>query len=256
MTRNPQITFIYKNFQSNYLILLLITSLPTKASKFQSELRSVTFECFEGPVFSLATKKYSPSSLTNKEMHITNGNITGFQFKDLQTNNICKLRLAHINIGGGLKHKMEEMENIFDTTSADIIGVSESNQLKDDHIETNNINYNFYSGFNYHPSKTRLGVFVKKGIKVKVLTKMMKSVEIPSVWLEISVRNQKIFVINAYREHKKWLPKSMRNESKESEKVKNQLTRFQGFVDAWSKLLDHNMEVWMLGDFNIDEEHV
>ena len=84
---------------------------------------------------------YFVNSISNKEMHIYNGNIFSREGQSL--------KLAHLNFRGGLKHKSSDAQFIFDKYKVDLLGVSESNQLIDDIIVTNNTNYNFIPGFNY-----------------------------------------------------------------------------------------------------------
>ena len=100
-------------------------------------------------LFGLNLSHFS-KSISNKEMHIINGNIFN------------KLRIAHQNIRGGLYYKMNEIEILFDKFQSDILGISEANYSPMNPIETNNINYNLIPGLNYSKNYTRLVVFVKK----------------------------------------------------------------------------------------------
>ena len=173
-----------------------------------------------------------------------NGNIV--------SNNNYELRLAHWNIGGALKHKAAELEAILDSVKPDVLGISETNQLRGDNYTIGSLNYNFVSAFCYCPEKTRLGVFVKKGLTYKVRDDITKLLEIPSVWLEIKGDRKTILVVNIYREHRLWLPKSQRAVSIESDKINNQFSRFRRLVEIWASKLNSYHEVWMLGDFNLD----
>ena len=73
-----------------------------------------------------------------------------------------------------------------------------------DNVDYSNTEYNFIPGFK---EKTRLSVFVKKGLSYKIRYDIMSSLEILCVWLEMKERdpttriNRLITVINIYREH-------------------------------------------------------
>ena len=92
----------------------------------------------------LPTRATEYRVISNKEMHIVNGNK---QSKGSNFNNKKQgqqtIVLAHLNIGGGLKHKMAEMDYILDKYNIDVLGISESNQLSEDVILTHDKNYNF-----------------------------------------------------------------------------------------------------------------
>ena len=187
--------------------------------------------------------------LSNREMHITNGNIPR------RRGQLC-LKLGHYNIRGGLKHKGAELDYIFDKYAIDVLGISESNQLAEDHIATNDKNYNFVPAFNYNPSKTRLGVFIKKGLNFKVNKNKMDRVDLPCVWLEMTTQGQKIAVVNVYREFRLWLPKADRERSKASASISEQFNRWENFVELWKESVPEYDELWVLGDMNFDPAHV
>ena len=62
---------------------------------------------------------YFVNSISNKEMHIHNGNIFSREGQSL--------KLAHLNFRGGLKHKSSDAQFIFEKYKVDLFGVSESN---------------------------------------------------------------------------------------------------------------------------------
>ena len=54
-------------------------------------------------------------------------------------------------------------------------------------------------------------------------------------------KGKKVAIVNIYREHKLWLPKSLKNRAKMSEKTKSQWDRFSNFLDVWEDELENNL---------------
>ena len=163
-------------------------------------------------MFPKTTEGFWYREITNRTMHIQNGNIRSDllrlkSFKSSKIRDFSKsslLSMGHLNIGGALKHKIHELEILFDQEQFDILGISEANLLKDDVIITNNLNYNFISAFTYEESKTRLGVFIKKGLNYNINKDIVKGLDIPIVWIELTIRGVSIAIVHIYREHKKF----------------------------------------------------
>ena len=162
------------------------------------------------------------------------------------------IKMSAINLRGGLREKSAEIDLILADYKIDILGVSESNQLKDDYIEVANKNYSFEPCFNYTDKKTRLGVFIKNTIKYKIRRDKMTALKMPTVWLELDLLGKKMVVINVYREFKFYLPKSRDLEAHHSGRMSAQIGRFEEFVTAWEDALNEYDEVWVMGDFNFD----
>ena len=101
---------------------------------------------------------YHYRSISNKVMHSANGNIRRI------TSGKSSLKFSHINVRGALREKSADIDLILSKYKVDILGISESNQLKDDFIQTNDKNYVFEPCFNYTDTKTRLGVYIKNSL--------------------------------------------------------------------------------------------
>ena len=187
--------------------------------------------------------RFYSRSISNKAIQTVNGNGQ-------------ILKLAHLNLNGGLKHKIPDIECIFDHFNIDVLGLSETNQLARDSIITNNKNYNFEPAFNYCTEKTRVGVFVKKGIHYKVNRAKMNQVQIPIVWLDFKIKGEKIAIVNAYREFKLYLPRAERPRAKRSQRPHEQFERFESFVRLWETSIPEYDEIWVLGDMNYDIQRV
>ena len=140
--------------------------------------------------------EYSHRYISNKTMHVSNGNIA---------RSLKFLKLAHLNTRGGLKGtKLDELGIVLDKHLPDIFGVSEINHDERDNMPTSKLNYNFIPGFTYSDQKTRLGVFVKRGIVYKIRKDIMKKLDLPCVWLDVTANDEKIAVVNCYREFRKY----------------------------------------------------
>ena len=186
---------------------------------------------------------YKKSNITNKFIKAYNGNIASW-------NTTSRMRIAHLNIRGGLKHKEAEIDYLLDKYKLDIFGLSETNQLKRDVINTNNRNYVFEPGFTYSDEKTRLGVFVKRGISYKVNKNIMSKLQVPCVWLDLKIKGAKIAIVNVYREFQLYLPKEIRDMN--SRGISEQYNRFENFIQVWMDNSKNYDEIWTLGDFNLD----
>ena len=92
-------------------------------------------------------------------MHATNGNIV--VGKDL--------KMASLNIRGGLKDKKAEIEIILERYRPDFLGLSETNQSCHDSIDYDDTMYNFVPGFTYSQKVTRVGILVRKGLFIFIL---------------------------------------------------------------------------------------
>ena len=203
-----------------------------------------TMECVSDGIDT--SNLYHFKFISNGEIHATNGNIRRRSGK----NNL--LKFSALNVRGGLKDKLPEVEMLLNKYNIHLLGTSETNQLKDDVIQTNDINYNFEPCFNYSESKTRLGVFIHKSLTYKIRRDKMKKLKMPTVWIELKTSVSNILVINVYREFKMYLPKSQRAEAHKSNSLKAQFERFNEFVHAWENAMTEYDEVWVLGDMNLD----
>ena len=177
-------------------------------------------------------------AISNKQMHILNGNIF----------DVRNLKFAHLNMRG-LKSKRSELEYIFDRYKPDIFGVSEANISKHDNLDYDDTMYNFVPGYTYSHTETRLVVFVKKGLRFKVRHDIMSKLEIPCVWLELSIGGKVVTVINLYREHRMV---GLQGENASTAALSAQYDRFSKFIKFWERSISVSEETWTLGDFNLD----
>ena len=189
--------------------------------------------------FCTETKRfYTCRSITNKQSHITNGNIR----------NLKNLKFSSLNLRGGLKHKKNEIEVLFDAYNPDILGITEATVKKLDNINFSDTAYNLISGFTYSEAETRSNVFVRKGLRTKTRSDIMKKLQVPCVWLEIRDADELITIINIYREHRIVGVK----DNTDSLSGKAQFERFSNFVKFWERAAHESDEVWVLGDLNLD----
>ena len=187
-------------------------------------------------------------ALGNKVMHILNGNL---RKKKLQkcVKVLRDLKMCHLNVRGSLKgDKFDELELVIAKHDPDFLGVSEINMDERDDVPTGRINYNFIPGYTYSKQKTRVGVFIKRGIVHKVRQDIMDKLKIPCVWVEIKVDGGTIAIVNIYREFKKYKT----TDAESSETLQAQKNRFQNFINEWSKEEGKYSEMFVMGDFNID----
>ena len=175
--------------------------------------------------------------ISNKEMHALNGNI----------HSNC-LKLAHLNIQGGLIHKKAEIETVLQNQAPHILGLSETNQNQRDNIDYSDTMFDFIPGWTYSKEKTRVGILIRKGIKFKLRKDLMKRLLLPTVWIEILDKGKKVAIINTYREHR-----MVGIENNEETKTGGeQLSRWAHFVQFWERSLMECDETWLLGDINLE----
>ena len=102
---------------------------------------------------------------------------------------------------------------------------------------------------------SRVVVYVKEGINVRQLRKY-ETDDLSTIWLEAGLPREKKLVLGcSYREHD--YIKLERGEPKQSGHPE-QLQRWEKFVDIWSKVIDEQKEVCVVGDLNWDllEENI
>ena len=175
-------------------------------------------------------------------MKIVNGNI-------IQHSKGSLILLAHLNTRGGLKgNKIEELGVVLDKHKPTILGVSEINYDERDSLPTSKLDYNFIPGFTYSNQKTRVGIFVRRGIVCKVRKDISKKMPLPCVWLDVQINGEKLAIVNCYREFKKYKT----DDSEQSEHISEQKKRFKTFIEIWMNYNNQYDEVFVLGDFNID----
>ena len=192
--------------------------------------------------------RYSPTELSNKEIHSINGNVSRSQLSNQ------KLKILHQNIRGGIGKKMDEIKHIFDVYDPDILAISESNFNKDMDLNLNSINYNLTPGFTYSDHYTRLIVFTKKGLKnIKTRFDLMKQQQIPMVWLEIKNGKKKLGIIQLYREFKQV---GIKVNKIENSKPEQQLERLHSFLPFWEKAQLEYDDLIVMGDMNLDHDKI
>ena len=188
----------------------------------------------------ITSGRFCSSTISNQESHATNGNI-----------NITgkNLKLAALNIRGGLKEKKAEIEFLLEKYKFDIFGLSETNQSCRDQIDYSDSMYNFIPGFTYSKETTRVGLLVKKGLNFKLRADIMKKLQLPAVWIEFRSKGKLITVINVYREHRQV---GLNVDNNHTKTGAAQLERWSHFVHYWERSLTTSDETWLLGDVNID----
>ena len=189
-----------------------------------------------------SNSKYWYRAITNKQSHAKYGNKPKGKI-------IKQLKIGHVNARGSLKgNKWDEFGFLVDKHNTDVLGVSEINYDARDSLPLSKINYNFEPGFTYSNQKTRVGVFIKRGLVYRVRTDIMSKLKLPCVWIDMKVNNEKVAIVNIYREFKKYKT----DDSLESESLPEQKIRFKHFIEVWVRRIKDYSEMFVLGDFNFD----
>ena len=133
-----------------------------------------------------------------------------------------------------------------------IFGVSESNLLKKHKIEDVQIpDYELITALtmeNPNLQYSRVVVYKHSSIISKVRKDLMSN-EFSSIWLECGLPNKRKFLVcNLYRE---WQFLGQ-GPDKSSLDCNNQLSRWFIFIEQSERALDTGMEIYCLGDVNID----
>ena len=163
------------------------------------------------------------------------------------------IKLSHWNAGSAhLPNKLDEIESVISRHHPLIFGISESNlhkkhQLQDVQIQ----DYELITAETLDNPKlqySRVVVYKHSSIVGKVRSDLMNN-EFSSIWLECGLPNKKKFLVcNFYREWQ-YLGQGA---DKSSLDVKQQLSRWVSFIDQFERALDTGMEIYCLGDANLD----
>ena len=151
-----------------------------------------------------------------------------------------------------LPNKLDQVEQVISCYSPHIFGISEANLFA-----KHNINEVQMKDYELITAKTmenprlqysRVVVYKHSSIISKVRTDLM-SEEFSSIWIECGLpRKRKFLVCNLYRE---WQYLGQ-GEDRSSLDVNNQLARWLIFIDQFERALATGLEVYCLGDVNID----
>ena len=163
------------------------------------------------------------------------------------------IKLCHWNAGNAyLKNKINSIENLIGRYSPHILGISEANLLKCHSLSEVQI-----PGYELFLSSTmdndslqysRVVVYKHSSIISKVRSDLM-SPNFSSIWLQCGMPNKKKFLVrNLYRE---WQLLGQ-GEDKSSKDIRQQLDRWVIFLDQFERALTCNMEVYCMGDVNLD----
>ena len=163
------------------------------------------------------------------------------------------IKLCHWNAGNShLRNKMDSIENVVKKYSPHIIGISEANLLKNHDIsEVQIAEYELITSTtmdNISLQYSRVVVYKHSSIISKVRKDLM-SPDFSSIWLECGLPNKRKFLVcNLYREWQ-YLGQGRDNTSKD---IQQQLSRWIIFIDQFEQALGTGMEVYCLGDVNLD----
>ena len=163
------------------------------------------------------------------------------------------IKLSHWNAGSAhLPQKLNEIESVINRHNPHIFGVSESNLLKKHKIEDVQIpDYELITALTMDNPKlqySRVVVYKHSSIISKVRKDLMSN-EFSSIWLECGLPNKRKFLVcNLYRE---WQFLGQ-GPDKSSLDCNNQLSRWLIFIEQFERALDTGMEIYCLGDVNID----
>ena len=163
------------------------------------------------------------------------------------------IKLSHWNAGSAhLPNILNEIEIVISRHHPHIFGISESNLLKQHRIEDVQIeDYELITAQTLSNPKlqySRVVVYKHSSIISKVRTDLMSN-EFSSIWMECGLPNKKKFLVcNLYRE---WQYLGQGSD-KSSLDINQQLSRWLVFIDQFERALDTGMEVYCLGDINLD----
>ena len=188
-------------------------------------------------IINIKCERFCSSGVSNKEMHCIHGNI-----------DVKNLKFCHLNIRGDLKGKKSEIETILEKAKPHLLGLSETNQSCKDVIKYDDTMYDLIPGFTYSKTYTRVGLLIRKGIKYKLRQDIMDKLQLPCVWVELTIKGNKITIINCYREHRQvGIPNNELTKS-----GGEQVIRWSHFIRFWERALTDSEETWLLGDVNLD----
>ena len=134
----------------------------------------------------------------------------------------------------------------------DVIGISESNILKDDDKGTTKIKgYDTINDKVINSGRSRSSIYIKSKLKYQIRHDLMDD-DTPEVWLEVELKGRKnvesILYCQFYREQSE-----LRGEKSRpgSENINSQKTRIRKWMEkVASKVLSENKRIYIGGDFN------
>ena len=151
-----------------------------------------------------------------------------------------------------LQNKIEEFENVVNTYSPHIFGVSEANFKKTHDI--NSVQLENYTLFlsetlqNPELEVSRVALYVHKDmIKPKLRTDLMNN-SYSSIWIELGLPRQKRFLVCMNYREWQYLGQADRT----SNSIEAQLTRWNQFLTQWEAALATNLECHVMGDINLN----
>ena len=163
------------------------------------------------------------------------------------------IKLCHWNAENAhLKNKMNLIENLIRRYSPHILGISEANLLKyHDQSLVQIPGYELYLSStmdNPNMHYSRIVVYKHSSIISTIRSDLM-SPDFSSVWLQCGLPNKKKFLVcNLYRE---WQLMGQREDSS-SKDIRQQLNRWVIFIDQFERALASGLEVYCMGDVNLD----
>ena len=163
------------------------------------------------------------------------------------------IKLCHWNAGNShLRNKIDSIENVVKKYSPHILGISEANLLKSHDLSEVQIpEYELITSKtmeNISLQYSRVVVYKHSSIISKVRHDLM-SPDFSSIWIECGLPNKRKFLVcNLYREWQ-YLGQGRDNTSRD---IQQQLSRWIIFIDQFERALGSGMEVYCLGDVNLD----
>ena len=163
------------------------------------------------------------------------------------------IKLSHWNAGSAhLPNKINEIESVISRHRPSIFGISESNLLKKHKLEDVQIpDYKLIIAETLNNPQlqySRVVVYKHSPIISKVRTDLMSD-QFSSIWMECGLPNKRKFLVcNLYREWR-YLGQGL---DKSSLDINNQLSCWLIISDQFERALDTGMEVYCMGDVNID----
>ena len=163
------------------------------------------------------------------------------------------IKLCHWNAGNAhLRNKVNSIEGVVSRYGPHILGISEANLFKrHDLSEVQIEDYELITSLtmdNANLEYSRVVVYKHSSIISKVRKDLM-SPQFSSIWMECGLpRKRKFLVCNLYRE---WQYLGQGGD-RSSRDIQQQLSRWIIFIDQFERALNTGMEVYCMGDVNLD----
>ena len=167
-----------------------------------------------------------------------------------ENGNIPKqLRVGHQNLGSGrLIKKFNEIDYLLMEKKPHVLGLSE---IEMDNEALNTL-LNEGNQVEIKQDNERISVIISSNIKYRRRYDLETPLW-PVIWLELGTGNSRFLVCNLYREWQ--IPDHRKGTTQYHTRSKDdQLHRWKQFIEDWERALEEEVEIHVLGDFNLDRQ--